>query len=293
LKKLVYIMGAGRSGTTLLDIILGNNPGIFSAGELNRFTRNAGVPRTGGRQSGTDRFWKAFKDSLEDALGQPDYERLHGVAMRYEYHKAFIRPPRRIDPRYKRYIETFFRLLFEHAGTDVIVDSSKYPMRGLFLSRILDCETCYIYIKRNPRDVVRSFSTKDVEQPRKGWLMANLYLLWVHLACRNIYRRLGKKHKAVTVTYDELVSHPGRTLQTISSALDLDLGQVMARVDEGAPLVPGRLFEGNRIRNEESITIRKGGPRPAAGLKDRVAGLFHRFWWRQTGLSLNEQAKTK
>ena len=32
--KVVYITGAGRSGTTLLDILLGELDGFFSAGEM-------------------------------------------------------------------------------------------------------------------------------------------------------------------------------------------------------------------------------------------------------------------
>ena len=34
--KVIYIMGCGRSGTTILDIILGNHLGFLSLGELNR-----------------------------------------------------------------------------------------------------------------------------------------------------------------------------------------------------------------------------------------------------------------
>ena len=37
-------MGAGRSGTTLLDILLGNGDGFVSCGELNRFPRHQGHP---------------------------------------------------------------------------------------------------------------------------------------------------------------------------------------------------------------------------------------------------------
>ena len=33
--KVIYIMGCGRSGTTILDIILGNHSGFLSLGELN------------------------------------------------------------------------------------------------------------------------------------------------------------------------------------------------------------------------------------------------------------------
>ena len=42
--NIIYIIGSGRSGTTLLDILLGNGNNIFSAGELNRFTKRNGIP---------------------------------------------------------------------------------------------------------------------------------------------------------------------------------------------------------------------------------------------------------
>jgi hypothetical protein len=36
--QIVYIAGAGHSGTTLLDLLLGNHPGIAAVGELNRLS---------------------------------------------------------------------------------------------------------------------------------------------------------------------------------------------------------------------------------------------------------------
>ena len=43
--KVIYILGAGRSGSTLLDIILGNNGGVLSCGELRKFEELSGRPR--------------------------------------------------------------------------------------------------------------------------------------------------------------------------------------------------------------------------------------------------------
>ena len=37
--KVLYIAGNGHSGSTLLDIVIGSNPSIFSAGELGFITR--------------------------------------------------------------------------------------------------------------------------------------------------------------------------------------------------------------------------------------------------------------
>jgi len=38
----VYVMGAGRSGTTILGIILGDNAGIAHVGEINKFLTFSG-----------------------------------------------------------------------------------------------------------------------------------------------------------------------------------------------------------------------------------------------------------
>ena len=43
-KTLIYIIGAGRSGTTLLDIVLGNNENTISLGEINRYYKRNGIP---------------------------------------------------------------------------------------------------------------------------------------------------------------------------------------------------------------------------------------------------------
>ena len=61
--KIIYIIGAGRSGTTLLDIVLGNAEDIFSAGELNRFSKLQGIPHDA-RDEKVQQFWKQVKEDL-------------------------------------------------------------------------------------------------------------------------------------------------------------------------------------------------------------------------------------
>jgi len=38
MKKIVYILSVGHSGSTLLDMLLGQFPNIFSTGELKHLT---------------------------------------------------------------------------------------------------------------------------------------------------------------------------------------------------------------------------------------------------------------
>ena len=50
--KLIYIVAAGHSGSTLLDMLIGSIPGVFSTGELNhlpwQLSRTPGVYTRGG-----------------------------------------------------------------------------------------------------------------------------------------------------------------------------------------------------------------------------------------------------
>ncbi len=55
--KIIYIIGAGRSGTTLLDIILGNEDSFFSSGELNRYLKREGIPHCA-RDKHVSLFWE-------------------------------------------------------------------------------------------------------------------------------------------------------------------------------------------------------------------------------------------
>ncbi|HEX4467726.1 MAG TPA: hypothetical protein VH025_11110, partial [Solirubrobacteraceae bacterium] len=46
--KVLYVMGAGRSGSTILGVMLGNCEGIFYAGELDKWLPREGRPKREG-----------------------------------------------------------------------------------------------------------------------------------------------------------------------------------------------------------------------------------------------------
>jgi hypothetical protein len=282
MNKIIYILGAGRSGTTLLDIVLGNNPGLFSAGELNRYARNDGRPSGVDPASATGIFWHAFRETLAQRLGTGDIGAFRDVVRKHEYHTAvckilFGREPRPAEA-YRRFTGAFLETLARSCPGLVVIDSSKYAMRAYWLARLAPCEVAFVYLKRHPADVVRSFARRGVEQPAKSWLAANLYLLSVHLLSTYLCRRLRKKHTVYTLTYETLVGDPDRALAGLAEALQVDLSACLRKIHAGEDLKPGALFEGNRLRLQAGIRLQPPAPR-RAGMADRLAEWLHRSWW--------------
>ena len=66
--KVVYVMGSGRSGSTVLGVTLGNCESVFYAGELDAWLERSGAPILGGLER--TRFWKAVREVFPDAREQ-------------------------------------------------------------------------------------------------------------------------------------------------------------------------------------------------------------------------------
>jgi hypothetical protein len=262
---IIYIIGAARSGTTLLDVLLGNGNGIFSAGELNRFPKRNGIPHDA-RDAEVTHFWNKVSSSLE-TLTKSTWNDCSRSSKRYEYHSAFYHliipfTNKQSFNVYSAFQKELFQKVGENAlkeyNKNVIVDSSKYPMRAFFLSKIFGKNISFVYIKKNPSSVVESFQKKDIEQPPKSRLMANLYLISVNALAILVIRRLRKKHNISILDYEKLQTAPIESLTEIENDLNLDFSCSKKLIEESLPLKVGLLFDGNRLRLEKNIVFRKG-----------------------------------
>ena len=277
-------MGAGRSGTTLLDIMLGNNPEIFSAGELNRFTEYKGIPVTLDKESKTAIFWKNFGLGLPAEFRNDQYAAIHKVCRSFEYHSGIIKLGlplfKKSLEQYKSFLNMFFRTLDPLVKEQVLVDSSKYPLRGYYLGKFLPNEIAYVYVKRNPLDMLKSYAKKGIEQPSQGWLMTNLFMFSVNLICIYVFKKMKKKHRCIIIRFDELITEPEQTLNKISRELEIDVSHSKKLIQNKEPFKPGLLFDGNRIRLEKEIFLKPEKKKTMpAGLKDHISLLFQRVWW--------------
>lgn len=285
--RIIYIIGSGRSGTTLLDIILGNATDIFSAGELNRFAKRNGIPHDA-RDENVAQFWKQVKQDLT-AEKITDFDLYNKISKKFEYHTSLLnvdslKKSKQAFNAYADYQKKLFgniaKLALQKFNKTVISDSSKYPARGLLLSKIFGSSISFIYIKRNPYAVVESFQKKDVEQPPKNRLKANIYLLAVNMIANKVLNIVRKKNKVSVIMYDDLIKDPLLTLSTIENDLDINLQAAKELIKTNQPLKVGFLFDGNRLRLKNQITFNKKIPVvKTKKLIDSFFYLIHKLVW--------------
>src|ERR1035438_8430676 len=105
--KVIYVMGAGRSGSTILGVTLGNCENVFYAGELDAWLARSGIPQLGGPER--ERFWGTVRDEVDGAAELFGYE-----AQRYlERSLALLRlhswsARRRLRAPYRRIAEDLY-----------------------------------------------------------------------------------------------------------------------------------------------------------------------------------------
>ncbi|MFY0608246.1 MAG: sulfotransferase [Cyclobacteriaceae bacterium] len=278
-KAILYIIGTGRSGTTLVDILLGNDDQMFSGGELNRLPKRAGIAP--GRKKGDKAysFWNIISEKLSN---QFSLEMIFRLSENIEYHSGFFHRKRRFDKHYQLYLKEFFALIFDAIGEDILIDSSKYPMRAYHLANEFPEEFRYcIYVKKHPISVLRSFQKKGLEQPPKNWMIVNIYLVTVHLLSSFVVNKLRKSGvKVYEVNFEDVVNSPIVFVNNIERAFDLNLSDLKEKLEVGLPLKTNMLFDGNRIRLKKEVKILSNKPPSDWKLLEHFVYFCNKFWWK-------------
>jgi hypothetical protein len=281
MKRIVYIMGSGRSGSTLLDIMLGNAEGVFSCGELRRFAFPGGLSRPNEQKLESVQFWGKISKRLGEKLPEPDllnWEKLcHGI----EYHSRFVAPWRlkhRKVQSYARYVNTLMDLVFEESGANWIVDSSKYPGRLLALLKVSKYPVSVVYLTRHPVGVIQSFSRKDVEQPGKGFLAANHYYGVNGFLCSMAFHRVPASRR-VKIRYEDLIRSPESLLSEIGKKLGMNLETPISIASARGSFEVGYLVDGNRIRTQKDIRLQSTEHEPGWDVRSIVTRILNRIWY--------------
>ncbi|MDP9439576.1 MAG: sulfotransferase, partial [Actinomycetota bacterium] len=237
--KVLYIMGSGRSGSTVLDIVLGNHPVMESVGELTNLPRSGwgGAPVTRssicacGRRVADCPFWSAVRREWVARVGEEGaarYPTLRASFERYRRLPRLLAELRRPSDRFREYgglTRALFEAIRATSGKEVVVDSSKNPLRALALSDTPGVDLRLIHLTRDARGVVASRKkafkkdegaglARDIK-PQPVWSSAALWIffnLLSELACR----RVGPE-KSVRVRYEAFAQRPAVTLKAIGA----------------------------------------------------------------------------
>lgn len=251
--RILYIMGFGRGGSTILEVLLANNPGIFGSGELTHVFTDA-VLRNVACSCGTA--------SADCAIWSKVSKRLHWtketaaanarILRQVEHHARFHLVAaglmdRAIQDSYARINRDLFEAISEVTGADIVIDSSKYAGRALALHRAFPGRVQVISLTRSPGGLMRSFEKPQRdEQLQKSALGACLYYTYVLSCLRIAAKQLGRD--ALRVCYEDLASNPESAICRIGQWWGRDVSQTLEKVRTRGMFDVGHVVTGNRLR---------------------------------------------
>jgi len=171
----LFIGGLGRNGSTLVNRVLGQTPGVVAVGEL-VFLWERGLVQ--GERCGCGRpfrkcpFWSEVGERAFggwDRLDVASIRRLQHAVDRNRY-IPLMRWPwlssryRRRLGRYASVLRRVYEAIAATSGAELIADSSKHASTAALLSRVPGVEATVVQLVRDPHGVAWSWS-KRVPRP--------------------------------------------------------------------------------------------------------------------------------
>jgi len=258
--KILYVMGDGRSGSTILGIILGNHSSIECVGELRRWLEFGGYPKPGTEKQSVHAFWEAVRTQYSQSSPLSNIPVLLQAQIIVESFARFPLVllgllPASIKETYESHLLKLFDALAMVSQKSVIVDTSKNMGRAYSLLHIARGRVKVIHLVRDPRGVLWSQLKKNIEQDYKSPLKSMF-----HYSIKNFLSHLVRwvmpKGAILQVRYEDLVNRPLDELRRIGLFIDIPMDGLAERVVNGDPLTIGHLIDGNRIRKQSAIRIR-------------------------------------
>ncbi|MEJ2647660.1 MAG: sulfotransferase [Sedimentisphaerales bacterium] len=181
--RLVYILAASHSGSTLLSMLLNSHPQIITSGELKLSSRAIGDTSryrcSCGEFINQCVFWQKIKEGMRSrglefdiADAHMDYSAMDSKFVRRllkPLHRGFVLENLRDSalklssvwrkqlPEIQKRITAFISTILETSGAEVVVDSSKTDLRLKYLMRNPELDIKVIHLIRDGRGVALTY----------------------------------------------------------------------------------------------------------------------------------------
>ena len=229
--KIIYFVGMGHSGSTLIDLILGTSKNCVSMGELEYFTdflKDENAPEMDkhpqsscvcGKKFKDCSYWKSILAKVDDSKCY-NYE--SSLAEKLKIALSMYLP---LKVRFNTAgHETLFKQILEQASknkgskVEYIIDSSMDVRRMIYLSQVAGVELKVIHLVRDARGVVNSF-----EKIGRFWLRTMFEWKLTNMIAKRFLKKNLDKKDYMLLSYDLFAQHPKKYLSRIKKKFDLSL----------------------------------------------------------------------
>jgi len=238
--KIIFIGGAGRSGTTLLDRLLGQADGFFSLGEIYHMWERSFIENQlcgCGKPFRECEFWQVVVKEAFGGFEKVDalyILKLQRSVSRIRHTPVLLYPSLRPQgfelmlSEYKQILENLYKAISKVSGSEVLIDSSKSAPHAFVLSEIPAIDLNVVHLVRDSRAVVYSWQRKkkrpeihwkEEYMPRLGtlrgtaeWILDN----WLISLLKN------RVSKYKLINYEALTGSPKDSIESIGKWLGIE-----------------------------------------------------------------------
>jgi hypothetical protein len=247
--KVLYVVGLGRSGSTILSNSLGQIGGFFSGGELNFIWKHNVLEN---RLCGCGRpfrecpVWTRVMDEAfggMDAVDPREMMRLQALGTRTRHIPLMLteKGRRSLAERLETFLANYgslYEAIANVTGSRVIVDSSKEPAHGFAMSMVPDVDFFILHLVRDPRAAAYSWLKKkpqpdsDAKEFMVRFSPTKSSAMWDswNASAEALWRRTPQRY--LRLRYEDFVADPHRRL--------VDALKVLGEEDAEVPLVGER-----------------------------------------------------
>lgn len=230
----LYVAGAGRSGSTLVDRVIGSHPRALSLNEVNRVWARGVLADDVcgcGEPFRSCPFWR---EVFREAFGGWDEDRARRMAELQGEIERTRHFPRAWLARltgglgrgdYRTYRESLTRLYFavrDVSGRRVLVDSSKRPTIPLIMSAAEEIDLRVVHLVRDARGSVHSAVKRrkydpGTGEPMEGRSVAVASIRWIG---GNLFAEaLGRLYPYHRIRYEDFTTDPTAAVGDLLSGL--------------------------------------------------------------------------
>lgn len=240
--KVLFILGKGRSGSTLLDVALGATEGFFSLGEVwwawgdqsQLDTKQCGC----GRKVGECPVWRRALELAREIWAQ-EYGPPPSLSEVADWHRQVARWPRlprafllspetlyswRAMQSWARFSGVLYRSLGLVTGAKVLVDSSKWMGNPGPLGLVPGIQSRVLHLVRDPRAVAFSWQRQkewlpgEKAMPRFGPIHSSLSWSARNALAGYVAGRQGGH--GIRIRYEDFTARPAEVLARIYAFLE-------------------------------------------------------------------------
>lgn len=261
--EVLYIAGYGHSGSTILNILLGQHEKVLGAGELFRLASawQHNEYCSCGKPLPQCQLWRAIVDRWSTLARTDPIRDYPACQVACETRLPLAKHER---SAYAHLTRSLFAAAREVSGKSLIVDASKLPQRARALMRVDGLEVRLVHLVRDARGVAWSLRHRlpknlaaGLQSEKRGKSVVRTALLWAesNLGAERAVRQLGPA-RASRITYEDFVTDPTAALAVMGEMCGIDFSALSAGLARGDPLSTNHVMAGNRLRMNGGTALR-------------------------------------